>query len=319
MATTRNVLVTGGAGYIGSACAAALLQDGVQVTVLDDLSHGVAEKVPSGATFITGDVTDPRVLEDAFANGQFDAVLHFAAKKAVEESEANPTVYFHTNVGGVLNLLATMERHQVPALVFSSTAAVYDATAPIDRFTEDAPTIPVNVYGRTKLIAEMCIAEYVRTGKLARATVLRYFNVAGDAGLAYREPNARNVFPILARATREGTPFSIFGTDYKTKDGTCVRDYIHLADLADAHRLALAQGGSGTYNLGTAQGYSVRELVAAFERASGKKVQVVESPRRAGDPACLLSDARRAARELGWTPTRTLDEMVESTLSVYTN
>ncbi|MEX0917667.1 MAG: UDP-glucose 4-epimerase GalE [Candidatus Paceibacterota bacterium] len=310
----KRVLVTGGAGYIGSAVVAALCERGDTVVVFDDLSSGQREKVHTDAQFIEGDITDQEALAAVFER-PFDAVLHFAAKKSVAESETNPTAYFHTNVVGALNLLACMERHEVPTIVFSSTAAVYKPG--YERCPEAAEVGPVNVYGCTKLMVEECIREYHRTGVLKRYGVLRYFNVAGDVGLRYIEQNAKNVFPILARAVQSGDPFRIFGTDYSTKDGTCVRDYIHLVDLVDAHLRVLDHDDSGTYNLGTEDGYSVRELVRAFEEVSGKVVSVEEAPRRAGDPACLVADAVRARTELGWRPTKSLTDMVESTVSVY--
>lgn len=312
----KTVLVTGGAGYIGSAVVAALCARGDTVVVFDDLSGGQRDKVDERATFVEGDITDVDTFEGVFDEYAFDAVMHLAGRKSVEESESDPTGYFHTNVVGTLNLLSCMERYQVPTLIFSSTAAVYNPAVGSGRFSETDATGPVNVYGRTKLMVEECIREYHRTGVLKRYGILRYFNVAGDAGLQYIERNAKNIFPILARAVQTGETFRIFGTDYPTKDGTCVRDYIHLADLVDAHLRMLDHDGPGTYNLGTSEGYSVRELVQAFEKSSGKQLDVVASPRRVGDPAILLADSSCVKEELGWQPARTLDEMVESMLAV---
>jgi len=232
--TLKNILVTGGAGYIGSACVAALLKAGHAVTVFDDFSTGQRDKVPAGATIIKGDLTDAAAIDTALGGASFDAVLHFAAKKAVGESEANPSLYFSTNVVGSLHLLQAMERHRVPQLIFSSTAAVYQPPVSDEPVTETTPTKPMSVYGTTKLMVEEMIQSYARTGQLTQHTILRYFNVAGDAGLDYKEENAQNVFPLLATAAHTGSPFPIFGTDYDTRDGTCVRDYIHLSDLVDA-------------------------------------------------------------------------------------
>ncbi|MCB9811682.1 UDP-glucose 4-epimerase GalE [Candidatus Nomurabacteria bacterium] len=313
----KKILVTGGAGYIGSAAAQALIKQGESVVVFDDLSHGQQDKVPPQALFIQGDVTDTAALAKVFNEHEFSAVLHFAARKSVEESESEPTAYFRTNVTGTLNLLEQMVQHGVSKLVFSSSAAVYAPDATLTSFSEDATTAPINIYGQTKLMAEDIIKSYARTGQLPEYAILRYFNVAGDAGLSYVEQDAKNIFPLLVRALREEQTFKIFGTDYPTPDGTCVRDYIHLSDLVAAHVAALSRAGSGTYNLGTQNGYSVRQLIAAFEEVSGRRLTIEEAPRRAGDPAALLADASKAKEELGWQPEKTLKDMVESMLVTY--
>lgn len=312
-----KILVTGGAGYIGSACVAALCEAGHAVTVFDDLSTGQADKVSPEATLVEGDITDAAAIAAVCASQQFDAVMHFAAKKAVGESESNPSLYFITNVTGTINLLQAMEVNHIPKLIFSSTAAVYEPPATDTLFTEATPTKPMSVYGETKLIVEEIIKSFARTGKIESYAILRYFNVAGDAGLNYREDAAQNVFPIIARSLKEGTPFSIYGTDYDTKDGTCIRDYIHLKDLVTAHTKALMADGSGVYNLGTGTGYSVRELVAAFNAELPSPLVVKESPRRPGDAPVVVADATLAERELNWTPEHTLSEMVRDTLRVY--
>ena len=313
---SKTILVTGGAGYIGSACVAALLAKGHTVTVFDDFSTGQRDKVPAGATIITGDLTNPTQIESALANTPYDAVIHFAAKKAVGESEANPSLYFATNVVGSFNLLQAMERHSVPQLIFSSTAAVYEPQASSEPLTEATPTKPVSVYGTTKLMVEDMIQSYARTGKLPQYTILRYFNVAGDAGLQFKEHNAQNVFPLLAHAVELGTPFHMFGTDYDTRDGTCVRDYIHLSDLVDAHVQALGSPQNAIYNLGTGTGYTVRELITTFEQISGKQINTVEADRRPGDAAVVTATADKATKNLDWQPQHTLEEMVRSTLDV---
>jgi UDP-glucose 4-epimerase len=210
-----------------------------------------------------------------------------------------------------------MEANKIRKLIFSSTAAVYEPPATNTLFTEATPTGPVSVYGETKLIVEEIIKSFARTGKLESYAILRYFNVAGDAGLNYREDAAQNVFPIIASSLKAGTPFNIYGTDYDTKDGTCIRDYIHLRDLVTAHQKALMAEGSGVYNLGTGTGYSVRELVAAFNAELPNPLQVNESPRRPGDAPIVVADASLATKELNWTPEHTLPEMVRDTLRVY--
>ncbi len=313
----KHILVTGGAGYIGSAVTAALIAQGDTVVVLDDLSAGQQDKVPAQATFVSGSTLDEASLSELFSREQFDAVVHCAAKKAVGESESRPEYYFKHNVVGTLNLLTAMAEHVVPKIVFSSTAAVYAPNESSVPLTEDSPLAPASVYGQSKLLAEVLIREFARTGKISEYAILRYFNVAGDAGLSFREDAAQNVFPHLARSVFEGTPFRLFGTDYETKDGTGVRDYIHLTDLVEAHQRALSVTASDTFNLGTGAGYSVRELVAAFETSTGTALPVVEEPRRAGDVAVVLADASHARAVLGWEPKRTLKEMVDSTIAVY--
>ena len=312
-----HILVTGGAGYIGSACSAALLKQGHTVVVFDDLSSGQKDKVPTAAEVIEGDITDSAALVSVFATQKFDVVFHFAAKKAVGESEENPALYFKTNVLGTHNLLAAMAEANVPRLIFSSTAAVYDPLHTQVPVTEETQLGPVSVYGTTKLMVEEMIASYVRTGKLLRYSILRYFNVAGDAGLDYREEAAQNVFPIIARGLEARKPFSIFGTDYDTKDGTCVRDYIHLRDLVAGHLAALDSAEDGIFNLGTGTGYTVRELIAAFDAELPVPLTVQESSRRAGDAPRVVADATRAKTMLGWQPKQGLKEMVEDTLRVY--
>jgi len=314
----KNILVIGGAGYIGSACVNQLVQQGHAVVVFDNLSTGQPEKIGESVGFAQGDIMNPAELDAVCGAHQFDAVFHFAAKKVLSESMQNPTLYYQNNVVGTLNILGAMEKHSIPEIIFSSTAAVYEPQEDInDLYVEDSKTAPVSVYGSTKLIAEMIIKDFARTGKIQKYSILRYFNVAGDAGLSFAEHNAQNVFPLLAGALTTGEPFHIFGTDYLTKDGTAMRDYIHLTDLVDGHLKALETEKSGTYNLGTGTGYSVRELVDAFERISGKKLTVKESPRRPGDLASVIASPAKANSELNWYPTKTLDDMVQDTLIVF--
>lgn len=313
-----NILVIGGAGYIGSACVARLVADGHAVTVFDNLATGQREKVDARAEFVEGSILDTVALDSVFSLHAYDAVIHLAALKAVGESEADPAKYFTTNVTGTINVLSAMAAHGVPHIVFSSTAAVYAPNAG-EGYGEDAPLGSMSVYGTTKILAETAIREYTRTKKIRSHAILRYFNVAGDAGLGFKEKNAQNVFPLLAQSLATGAPFSIFGSDYDTRDGTCVRDYIHLADLVDAHVRALTVPSSLTCNLGTESGTTVAELVREFETLSGKEMHVVHVPRRPGDPATVIARAALARDILSWQPTHTRGDMVSSTLRVYGN
>jgi UDP-glucose 4-epimerase len=311
-----TVLVVGGAGYIGSACTKMLCDRGYAVTVFDNLSHGQRDKVDERAKFFEGDVRSKIDLADVFNTRPFDAVMHFAALKSVEESESKPAEYFENNVGGVINLLSAMAEYHVPQIVFSSTAAVYTPTTH-GIYTEESEVGAMNVYGNTKLLAERAIQEFARVGAIKRYALLRYFNVAGDSGLRFREKDAANVFPLLGEALQGRRDFNIFGDDYNTRDGTCTRDYVHLSDLVDAHVRALEHHGSGVWNLGTSKGTTVRELVSAFEDVSGRVIDAQVAPRRAGDPATVLADSTKAQLELNWQPQFGLHEMVKSTLEVY--
>ena len=313
---STHILVTGGAGYIGSACVHALLAAGYQVTVFDDLSTGQRSHVPTAATLIVGDITDQRAVEKACGSAPFSAVIHLAAKKAVGESEQDPALYFQTNVVGSANLLAALTKYAIPLVIFSSTAVVYRSVSDTTLLREDMPLAPQNVYGLTKQITEEMITAYQRTGALRQAIIFRYFNVAGDTGLHYHDQQSQNIFPLLLRTLKTGAPFSIFGTDYPTPDGTCIRDYVHLADIVDAHLRAIRSDRSGVYNLASGTGYSVRQVVAAFAEISGQSLQPIETSRRPGDPACLCASAEKAQRELGWVATRSLEDMVRSALAV---
>jgi UDP-glucose 4-epimerase len=312
-----RILVTGGAGYIGSACVEALIKAGNTVVVYDDFSTGQPEKVSKEAFLVAGSINDLHALDILCSQHRFDAVLHFAAKKAVGESENNPALYFGTNVCGSSNLLQIMDKYSIPKIVFSSTAAVYEPQLDNSLFTEETKTAPISVYGTTKLMVEDMIRAFARTGKLKQYSILRYFNVAGDAGLDFMEINAQNVFPVIARTVNNDGKFTVLGTDYETSDGTCVRDYIHLKDLVEAHLLALKSDTSGTYNLGTGEGYSVRQLVEAFNSLLKKPLVTEDCPRRPGDTAVVVADSSLARNVLGWKPKHNLTEMVEDTLRVY--
>ncbi|MEU2869860.1 UDP-glucose 4-epimerase GalE [Streptomyces olivoreticuli] len=297
-------LVTGGAGYIGSVVTAHLLAAGHTVTVLDDLSTGHRASVPDGARFIEGRVQDAGEWLDS----SYEAVLHFAAYSQVGQSVADPEPYWRNNVAGTADLLAAMRDADVRTLVFSSTAATYGepATVPI---TEDAPTSPTNPYGATKLAVDHMISGECAAHGLA-AVSLRYFNVAGAYGHhGERHAPETHLVPIVLQvALGERESVAVYGDDYPTPDGTCVRDYIHVADLAEAHLLALSAARDGEHlicNLGNGSGFSVHEVIEAARKVTGHPVPQTAAPRRPGDPAVLVASAARAAETLGWRPRRT--------------
>lgn len=307
-----KLLVTGGAGYVGSACATVLAERGHELVVLDNLSTGNHDAVPDGVAFVEGDAgADARALLDG---GGFDGVLHFAAMSLVGESVELPARYWQGNVVTTLALLDAMRASGTPRLVFSSTAAVYGEpeTVPI---TESAPTAPTNPYGATKLAIDHAITSYARAYGLA-AVSLRYFNVAGAYGDAgeNRVVETHLIPLVLQAALGHREKISVFGDDWPTPDGTAVRDYIHVLDLADAHALALERatpGKHGIYNLGSGAGFSVREVIDSCKRVTGREFTVEDAPRRAGDPAVLIASSQLAMDELGWQPKHTdLDEIV---------
>ncbi|MEU8822406.1 UDP-glucose 4-epimerase GalE [Streptomyces sp. NPDC048636] len=302
--TRKKYLVTGGAGYVGSVVAAHLLEAGHQVTVLDDLSTGHRAGVPAGAEFIEGRVQDAaKWLDPSYA-----AVLHFAASSQVGESVVRPEKYWANNVGGTTDLLAAMRDAGVRTLVFSSTAATYGEPDQVP-ITETAATAPTNPYGATKLAVDHMISGECAAHGLA-AVSLRYFNVAGAYG-AYGErhdPESHLIPLVLQVAQGRRETISVYGDDYPTPDGTCVRDYIHVADLAEAHLLALDAAASHEHlicNLGNGNGFSVREVVETVRRVTGHPVPETAAPRRGGDPAVLVASAERAKERLGWRPSRT--------------
>ncbi|MGK5114197.1 MULTISPECIES: UDP-glucose 4-epimerase GalE [unclassified Geodermatophilus] len=300
-----RVLVAGGAGYIGSVVTAALLESGHEVTVLDDLSTGHADAVPSGARFVQASLHDSApVLADVRPEG----VLHFAAKSLVGESQVKPEIYWDTNVGGSLALLEAMRAVDCRRIVFSSTAATYGEPEQVP-IREDAPTRPTNTYGASKLAVDAMLTSYATAHDFA-AVSLRYFNVAGAAyGLGERHTTETHLIPIalqVAAGTRQA--MTVYGEDYPTPDGTCIRDYIHVADLADAHLLALtapAPGEHRIYNLGNGTGFSVQQVVDAVREVTGHPVPVEVGDRRAGDPAQLVASSDRIRTDLGWKPQHT--------------
>ncbi|MFB7270596.1 UDP-glucose 4-epimerase GalE [Streptomyces sp. NPDC056244] len=299
----KKYLVTGGAGYVGSVVAAHLLEAGHEVTVLDDLSTGFREGVPAGATFIEGRVQDAAKWLDP----SYDAVLHFAASSQVGESVAKPEKYWDNNVGGSMALLAAMRSAGVRKLVFSSTAATYGepVSTPI---TESDPTVPTSPYGATKLAVDHMISGECTAHGLA-AVSLRYFNVAGAYGSCgeRHDPESHLIPLVLQVALGRRESISVYGDDYPTPDGTCVRDYIHVADLAEAHLRALDAAVEGEHlicNLGNGNGFSVREVIETVRKVTGHPVPEVMAGRRGGDPAVLVASAEAAHQRLGWTPSR---------------
>ncbi|MGY5134045.1 UDP-glucose 4-epimerase GalE [Streptomyces nigrescens] len=300
---SKKYLVTGGAGYVGSVVAAHLLQAGHEVTVLDDLSTGHREGIPAGAHFIEGRIQDAAKWLDP----SYDAVLHFAAFSQVGESVVDPEKYWRNNVGGTMDLLAAMRDAGVRTLVFSSTAATYGEpkSTPI---TESAETAPTSPYGASKLAVDHMISGEAAAHGLA-AVSLRYFNVAGAYGSCgeRHDPESHLIPLVLQVAQGKRAAISVYGEDYPTPDGTCVRDYIHVADLAEAHLLALDAATAGEHlicNLGNGNGFSVREVIETVRKVTGHPVPEVAAPRRGGDPAVLVASAQTAVDRLGWRPAR---------------
>ena len=300
-----KLLVTGGAGYVGGVCATVLIERGHEVVVVDDLSTGNRAGVPTGATFIEGDVAE---LAGDVLDSSFDGVLHFAARSLVGESVEKPGEYWQGNVVTSLKLLEKMRAAGVSNLVFSSTAATYGEPEQVP-ITEDMPTRPTNTYGATKLAIDHAITSYAAAHGLA-ATSLRYFNVAGAYGTAgeNRVVETHLIPLVLQVALGHRDEIKIFGDDWPTPDGTCIRDYIHVADLADAHLLALESNSPGTHrilNLGSGEGFSVREVIDVCREVTGHPIPDLVAPRRAGDPAVLVASSEKAIAKLGWKPTRT--------------
>ncbi|MDH6550725.1 UDP-glucose 4-epimerase [Streptomyces sp. SAI-117] len=296
-------LVTGGAGYVGGVVAQHLLEAGHEVVVLDNLSTGFREGVPAGAAFIEGDIRDAAKWLDS----SFDGVLHFAASSQVGESVVKPEKYWDNNVGGTMALLGAMREAGVRKLVFSSTAATYGEPEEVP-IVESAPTRPTNPYGASKLAVDFMITSEANAHGLG-AVSLRYFNVAGAYGKQgeRHDPESHLIPLILQVAQGRREAINVFGEDYPTPDGTCVRDYIHVADLADAHLLALKAAKPGEHlicNLGNGEGFSVRQVIETVRQVTGHPIPEIVAPRRAGDPATLVASAATAREKLGWNPTR---------------
>jgi UDP-glucose 4-epimerase len=298
-----KVLVTGGAGYIGSVVASQLVGAGHKTVVFDDFSRGHTDAVPAEAGLIRGNLLDAAHVRETLAEG-FDGVLHFAALSLVGESVEDPERYYRNNVCGTLNLLEAMRETGAERLVFSSTAAVYGVPEGVP-IRETDPALPTNPYGGSKLAVDRLIGAVAGARGLS-ATSLRYFNVAGASG-AFGEDHRpeTHLIPLVLQAAAEGSSVKIFGTDYPTRDGTAVRDYIHVEDLGRAHLLALEAAEPGehhVYNLGNGAGFSVREVVEAARSVTGRDIEAVEAPRREGDPPALVAASDRIRSDLGWEP-----------------
>lgn len=301
-----KLLVTGGAGYVGSVCAAVLVEKGHDVTIIDNFSTGNREAVPAQATVVEGDVRD--VAAEVLSQGGFEGVIHFAARSLVGESVEKPDEYWQHNFITTLALLDAMRENNVKNLVFSSTAATYGEPKEVP-ITEDFPTQPTNPYGASKLAIDYAITSYANAYGLG-ATSLRYFNVAGAYGEIgeNREVETHLIPLVLQVALGHRDKIMMFGDDWPTKDGTNIRDYIHIRDLADAHLLALESNEEGKhriFNLGSGDGYSVKEVIQTCREVTGHEIPAEVAPRRAGDPAVLIASSEKAMKELGWKPTRT--------------
>lgn len=315
-----KILVCGGAGYVGSHMLRWLVERGHSVTVLDNLSTGHREAVRWGE-FVQADLLDPATLETVFAGRCFDAVMHFCARSLVSESVAQPYIYYANNVVGTLHLLEAMRRHGVSKLVFSSTAAVFGHPVQ-ERIDEDHPRVPINPYGSSKLMVERILSDAADAHGL-RSVALRYFNAAGaspegEIGESH-QPETHLIPNAVRAALGTGPGLKVFGSDYPTPDGTCIRDYVHVDDLAQAHEQALtyldARPGAHAFNLGNGRGFSVREVIDTTSRVVGTAVPYEFAPRRAGDPSILVASSERARRELGWSPGYTsLESIIETAL-----
>ena len=308
-----RIFLTGGAGYIGSVCSELLLNEGHEVAIFDNLSEGHRRAVDSRANFIRGDLADRLQIEAALSSTRPDAVMHFAAYALVPESMRDPSKYFRNNIANGLNLLDAVVARGVQRIIFSSTCAIFGPPerVPID---ETAHPRPVSPYGESKLAFEKILRWYDEIHAL-KFVSLRYFNAAGateNLGEDHR-PETHLIPNVLKVALGQRPNVEIYGTDYETPDGTCIRDYIHIVDLARAHILALGAAASGFYNLGTGGGSSVREVIAACRKITGRKIETIEKPRRLGDPPRLIASSEKIKKEVGWQPQfQSLDAIVES-------
>ena len=308
-----KILVVGGAGYIGSVCSELLLDEGHSVTIFDNLSEGHRRALDPRAEFVEGDLVDRQSIEKTLAKQRPDAVMHFAANALVGESMQNPSKYFRNNIANGLNLLDAIVAAGVGKIIFSSTCAIFGPPErlPID---ETTPPRPINPYGESKLAFEKILRWYGEIHGL-KFVSLRYFNAAGASAKFGEDHRVEtHLIPnVLKVALGEKPNVEIFGTDYETPDGTCVRDYIHILDLARAHILALNSAKSDFYNLGTGGGASVREVIDSCRKITGRKIDIVEKPRRPGDPPRLIASSEKIKRELGWKPQfQSLDAIIES-------
>jgi len=316
-------LITGGAGYIGAHIVKETIKSGRDVVVIDDLSTGLAAKLPEGTPLVVSNLNNEKAVEQAFNDHQITGVLHIAARKQVGESVLRPLYYWEENVGGLTNLLSSMQQHNVKNFVFSSSAAVYgQPNLPADAtITESLICNPINPYGATKLAGEWMAAALAESDNF-KVAALRYFNVAGAANNELGDTFALNLIPIVMQAITNGEQPKVFGTDYPTADGTCIRDYIHVQDLAEAHVAAIdlvesSEMGFQAINLGTGFGTSVTEVIDVIREVTGYQIDPILTERRAGDPPALVANPALAAQILNWHSRFTLREMVESAWSAW--
>ena len=313
-------LLTGGAGYIGAHVARDLLASGREVVVLDDLSTGHRDRVPADATFVQASVLDTTAVRDALTTHHVTGVIHLAAKKAVGESVEKPLLYFRENVGGMTSLLQAMSDAGTPCIVYSSSAAVY-GEPPWSPISEDTPCAPLSPYGQTKLIGEWMVKDEAVARPLSWVA-LRYFNVAGAGAPELGDTSVNNLIPMVFGALDRGEPPQVFGSDYPTTDGSCIRDYIHVSDLSEAHvaAAALCEAGdaAAVFNVGTGEGASVWEVMGTVSDVVGRDVGAVAVERRPGDPPELVASVDRIRAELGWSATRSLRDMVASSWAART-
>jgi UDP-glucose-4-epimerase GalE len=303
-----TILITGGAGYVGAATADALLAAGYQVVVLDDFSTGHVDTIPNAASFRTGSYGDSTRVENLLYTARISAVVHCGGKSVVSESSEQPELYFSVNVQASLNLLESVRNAGINAFVFSSSAAVYGTQSSVS-LSEDLPTAPINPYGATKVAFELALRSYAEASEL-RVVALRYFNVAGSTErISERHTPETHLVPRLLHAAQSGEPFELYGADYATPDGSALRDYVHLSDVAAANVAAVqhllkdsTKPGYAAVNIGSGVGTSVKEAISAVERSTKRTINVQIKPRRAGDPPRLVADISRAASLLGWKP-----------------
>ena len=314
-----KVLVTGGAGYIGSHVVSQLIKGGHEVIVLDDLSTGNQEAVHEKALFYKGDQKNEKLLNMIFSKNQIEVVMHFSAKLIVSESVEKPIKYFNNNINGLSKILEAMKKHNVKNIVFSSTAAVYGIPKKVP-IKENDLTLPINPYGASKLACEQLI-KFCKKAHGINYAIFRYFNVAGadwesGIGQSTKGQKITHLVPrVIQVACKQIDKIKIFGDDYKTLDGTCIRDYIHVWDLAKAHILGAQKvigGVSGTYNLGSSNGYSVKQIINSTQNITGKKINFEISSRRKGDPPILIACTKKANEILGWNKEKGLDEIIDS-------
>jgi len=306
-----KVLVTGGAGYIGAHVSELLQENGYSVRIFDDFSNGLERRVKNFKDIFNGDITDRDAVVKSMQD--IDAVIHLAAKKAVGESVSDPLKYYTNNVGGTMNVLAAMSLKKVNKIVFSSSAAVYSPSDK-DAIEESDPTDPLSPYGATKLLSEQLISKVGQAEGFSTIS-LRYFNVVGSKKVEFGDNSRDNLVPKVFAAFKEGKSPEIYGADYPTKDGTCIRDYIHVQDLAEAHLVALKQLDTevdGVYNVGSVTGYSVKEIFDQLEESMAVKLNPVTSARRPGDSPKLIASIKKIEKDLGWRPKATLKEMIDS-------